>query len=62
MMRRREKKVVKALVDRIESVALNIVRVTLENGDQCIIQELDGELRMVEANTRRLLEVSMEVR
>lgn len=38
----------KALIQRTKAIALNIIRVTLENGKQYTIQELNGELNIVE--------------
>lgn len=37
----------KALIERVEAVALNIIRVTLEDGSQYTLQELDHKLRVV---------------
>ena len=36
-----------SLLGRIELVALNVVRVTTETGEQYVLQELGGELRLV---------------
>jgi hypothetical protein len=39
---------IKPLLKRIEPIALNIVRITLENGKQFILQELDNKLYLKE--------------